>query len=209
MTVNGKPDAPTFCVVQPSLCSTAKGSVTINSPCGAEYEYSIKNGDAGTWQSAILFGNLDPGDVTGIRVRNKNTGCVSNAAFCATSNCSVAPCQSSAKIARPEAKTISVIAPIETSTSTTSKTASSGFDAYPVPFKDQLTVKYKFDYKSDVKIEVFNAQGISVLSKSDTNGYMNKEVTLDLKLNKEKEQVYIVKLTTDRETSTKKVLSSK
>ena len=209
VTVNGKPDAPTFCVVQPSLCSTAKGSVTINSPCGAEYEYSIKNGDAGTWQSAILFGNLDPGDVTGIRVRNKNTGCVSNAAFCATSNCSVAPCQSSAKIARPEAKTISVIAPIETSTSTTSKTASSGFDAYPVPFKDQLTVKYKFDYKSDVKIEVFNAQGISVLSKSDTNGYMNKEVTLDLKLNKEKEQVYIVKLTTDRETSTKKVLSSK
>jgi len=100
------------------------------------------------------------------------------------------------------------IAPIETKA--TDKTIGSvSFDAYPVPFKDQLTIKYKFDYKSDVKIEVFNAQGMSVLSKMDTNSYLNKEVTLDLKVTKRQEQVYLVKLTTDRETITKKVMSSK
>jgi hypothetical protein len=99
---------------------------------------------------------------------------------------------------------ISPVAPIETA-----KTNSAGFDAYPVPFKDQLTIKYNFDYTSKVKIEVFNAQGNLVLSKTDANGYLNKEIMLDLKVNKGQEQVYIVKLTTDRGSSTKKVMSSR
>ncbi|SHG97750.1 Por secretion system C-terminal sorting domain-containing protein [Flavobacterium fluvii] len=92
----------------------------------------------------------------------------------------------------------------------TAKTTSNAvFDAYPVPFKDQFTIRYKFDYVSDVKIEVFNAQGISVLTKTDTNSYLNKEITLDLKTSKGQEQVYIVKVTTNRGSSTKKVVSSR
>jgi len=59
-----------------------------------------------------------------------------------------------------------------------------------------------------VKIEVFNAQGISVLSKMDANSYFNKEVTLDLNSNSEKQQVYLVKVTTNRGSSIKKVMSS-
>ncbi|KIA86136.1 hypothetical protein OA85_00125 [Flavobacterium sp. AED] len=89
------------------------------------------------------------------------------------------------------------------------KIESVGFDAYPVPFKDQLTIRYKFDYVSDVKIEVFNAQGILVLSKTDTNSYLNKEIALSLKANKGQEQVYVVKVTTDKGSSTKKVMSSR
>jgi hypothetical protein len=97
------------------------------------------------------------------------------------------------------ATTTAKVAPIE----------ATGFDAYPVPFKDQLTIKYKFDYKSDVKIDVFNAQGMSVLSKTDTDSYLDKEVTLDLKASKRQEQVYVVKVTTNQGTFTKKVMSSK
>ncbi|MFV8467387.1 T9SS type A sorting domain-containing protein, partial [Flavobacterium sp. LB1P62] len=100
------------------------------------------------------------------------------------------------------------IAPIET-TVTAKTTSNAGFDAYPVPFKDQLTIKYKFDYKSDVKIEVFNAQGISVLTKTDTNSYFDKEITLDLKASKRQEQMYVVKVTTNRGSTTKKIMSSK
>jgi PKD repeat protein len=99
-------------------------------------------------------------------------------------------------------KTAEVAAPIE------AKTTNSGFDAYPVPFKDQLTIKYNFDYQSDVKIEVFNSRGNLVHTKKDTNSYLGKEITLDLHANKGQEQVFIVKLTTDRESSTKKVMSS-
>jgi hypothetical protein len=97
------------------------------------------------------------------------------------------------------------LAPIET----TSKMELAGFDAYPVPFKDVLTIKYNFDYVSDVKIEVFNSTGTTVLSKADTNSYLNKEVALNLKMNRGQEQVYVVKVTTNRGSSVKKVMSSK
>ncbi|WP_281298501.1 T9SS type A sorting domain-containing protein [Flavobacterium limnophilum] len=96
-----------------------------------------------------------------------------------------------------------------TSAPIAAKIDAAGFDAYPVPFKDQLTIKYNFDYATDVKIEVFNAQGISVLTKVDTNSYLNKEITLDLHANKDQEQMYLVKVTTNRGSSIKKVLSSK
>jgi hypothetical protein len=88
-------------------------------------------------------------------------------------------------------------------------TEKAGFTAYPVPFKDVLTIRYDFDYTSDVKIEVFNSQGLMMLSKVDANGYLNKEITLNLNSNKEQEQVYVVKLTTNRGSSIKKVMSSK
>ncbi|WP_170860884.1 T9SS type A sorting domain-containing protein [Flavobacterium fluvii] len=209
------PAAPTFCIVQPSTLCNANaedGSVTINSPCGVDYEYSIKDGESGSWQSSIHFDNLKPGDVTGIRVRDKNIGCVSDASSCNASDCSVSPCPpippANGKTVNPDTKkTTSAIAPVETTTA--SKTETAGFDAYPVPFKDQLTIKYKFDYVSDVKIEVFNAQGISILSKTDTNSYLNKEIALDLKLNKGKEQLYMVKVSTNRGSSVKKIISSK
>ncbi|MFV5702153.1 T9SS type A sorting domain-containing protein, partial [Flavobacterium sp. XS2P12] len=84
-----------------------------------------------------------------------------------------------------------------------------GFTAFPVPFKDKLTIRYDFDYVSDVVIDVYNAQGVSVLSKTDTNSYLNKEVTLHLHSYKGQEQVYVVRLTTNRGSSVKKVMSSK
>ena len=90
-----------------------------------------------------------------------------------------------------------------------SKIELAGFTASPVPFKDQLTIKYDFDYQSDVRIEVYNAQGGLVLSKADTNSFLNKLVTLDLNVDKGQEQVFIVKLTTDRGSSSKKVMSAR
>ncbi|UFH35388.1 T9SS type A sorting domain-containing protein [Flavobacterium acetivorans] len=92
--------------------------------------------------------------------------------------------------------------------SSLSSTELAGFTASPVPFKDQLTIRYDFDYQSDVKIEVFNTQGNLVYSKNDTNSYLNKNVMLDLNVNRGQEQVFIVKLTTDRGSSSKKVMSS-
>ena len=108
------------------------------------------------------------------------------------SNCSAATLT---KVATTTAK----VAPIETTS----------FDAYPVPFNELLTIKYNFDYVSDVKIEVFNSQGRLVLSKTDTNSYLNKEVTLKLNSKIDKAEVYVVKVTTNRGSSTKKVISSK
>jgi hypothetical protein len=201
VTVNtDAPNAPTFCAVQPSLCGSA-GSVTILSPAsGTGYEYSIDNGL--NWQSSTVFSPLAAGSVTGIKVKNTNTGCVSSPADCGASNC-----QSSAKIANPDTKTTSKIAPVE-ETPVTSKTETAGFEAYPVPFKNQLTIKYKFSYISDVIIEVFNTNGSMVHSKADTNSYFDKEITLNYNFNTGTQQVYIVKLTTKLGHSERKVISS-
>ena len=82
-----------------------------------------------------------------------------------------------------------------------------GFETYPVPFKDYITIKYKFDYSSDVKIEIFNSNGVLILSKNDANGYFDKEITLNF--NSNNKQFYLVKVTTNRESIIKKILSSK
>jgi hypothetical protein len=92
------------------------------------------------------------------------------------------------------------------SESTTAKTNS--FKAHPVPFKDQLTVSYDFNYVTDVKIEVFNARGIVVASKYDGQGYLNKEVLLNIPATGQAE-VYLVKVTTNRGSSVQKVISSR
>ena len=208
VTVNAIPAALSLDITQPSLCGTSTtGSIKVNNPTvGYTYTLFLNNvynkEIIASQGGSVIFDGLSAGSNPSVNVKT-DKGCISDVAGCP-------PLPSAnGKIANTETKTTSAIVPIDTTVATTSKTASSGFDAYPVPFKDQLTVKYKFDYVSDVKIEVFNSRGISVLSKTDTGSYLNKEITLDLHGNKEKEQVYIVKLTTDRETSTKKVLSSK
>jgi hypothetical protein len=82
------------------------------------------------------------------------------------------------------------------------------FEAYPVPFKDQLTIKYKFDYSSEVKIELIDHGGVTVFTENDTNSYLDKEVSLKFRFKREKEQVYFVRVTTNQGSSTKEVLSS-
>jgi hypothetical protein len=89
-----------------------------------------------------------------------------------------------------------------------SKTSNVSFEAYPVPFKNQLTIKYKFDYSSDVKIELIDYQGVTVFSENDSNSYLDKEVSLSFKFKREKEQVYFVRVTTNQGSTIKKVLSS-
>jgi len=100
---------------------------------------------------------------------------------------------------------------LDLATVTTAKISSvetTSFDAYPVPFKDQLTIKYNFDYKSDVKIEVFNSKGILVYSMIDTGSYLGKEVTITINTTLEQQQVYYVRLTTSQGSTVKSVMSS-
>ncbi|WP_035633733.1 T9SS type A sorting domain-containing protein, partial [Flavobacterium gilvum] len=121
------------------------------------------------------------------------------------SNCS-APTPLTTVAKTVETGTVETITP--TDTTTTSKIKADDFTAYPVPFKDQLTIRYNFDYPTDVKIEVFNAKGNLVITKYDTNGYLNKEISLNL-TSTGQEEVYIVKVTTNKGSSVQKVISSR
>ncbi|MDI6031694.1 T9SS type A sorting domain-containing protein [Flavobacterium sp. LB2P84] len=202
VTVNATPVEPDVTYTAPT-CNENTFSITItNVVSGATYTITDKNGDdivditgltaaPSTYiapnANDATFGNIPAG--SGYQVSVSVNGC---------SDTNICP-----PITKQAARTTDVVAPIE------AKTEAAGFTTYPVPFKDQLTIRYNFDYVSDVKIEVFDSQGISVLSKADTNGYLNKEVTLDLKLNRGRDQVYVVKVTTNRGSSIKKVISSR
>ncbi|AWH84659.1 hypothetical protein HYN59_05780 [Flavobacterium album] len=56
-TVPGAPAAPTLTAVQPT-CTTATGSITVTSPIGQDYTYSI---DGGPYQPGVTFTNVSTG----------------------------------------------------------------------------------------------------------------------------------------------------
>ncbi|MFV8351189.1 T9SS type A sorting domain-containing protein, partial [Flavobacterium sp. GT2P42] len=175
--------AVSVATVSPSCCDALRdGSITLNATGGTgNLMYSIDNGIS--YQTSNIFGNLSAGEFKWV-VKDVN-------------NCQINGTVTIYNPSDPNARTVST------------KTTTADFTAYPVPFKDVLTIRYDFDYTSDVNIEVFNVQGVMVLSKTETNAYLNKEITLHLHTYKGQEQVYIVKLTTDRGSSMKKVMSAK
>ena len=175
--------AVSVAAVNPSCCDTLRdGSITLNATGGTgNLMYSIDNGIS--YQTSNIFGNLSAGEFKWV-VKDVN-------------NCQINGTVTLRNPTDPNARTVST------------KTTTADFTAYPVPFKDVLTIRYDFDYTSDVNIEVFNVQGVMVLSKTEANAYLNKEITLHLHTYKGQEQIYIVKLTTDRGSSMKKVMSAK
>ena len=88
LTINPNPAAPQICIVEPSLCGPATGSITFLSPTGAGTLYSINNGVS--YQSSPFFLNLAAGSVNGIMVKDVN-GCESPAVVCNASNCGSTP----------------------------------------------------------------------------------------------------------------------
>jgi hypothetical protein len=82
------------------------------------------------------------------------------------------------------------------------------FDAYPLPFENELTIRYTFDYSSPVQVEVYDLRGALIHKANDTNGYMNKEYTINLSTIRESGQVYILKVTTERGSEIKKIVSA-
>ncbi|WP_345291150.1 hypothetical protein, partial [Flavobacterium hankyongi] len=74
VTINPAPTAPAVTVVQPT-CTVTTGSITVTSPLGAGYEYSVDNGM--NYQSNPLFPGLPPGSYIVI-VRDISSSCVSS-----------------------------------------------------------------------------------------------------------------------------------
>ena len=94
-----------------------------------------------------------------------------------------------------------------TSATSASRVAESMFDIYPVPFNDELTIRYDFDYISDVTIEFFDLKGLLIKTIHDSNSYYKKEMKIDVQLLRESSQIYFVKVTTSRGTEMKKIIS--
>ena len=72
--VNPTPNTPVLSVVANTNCINPNGSITVESPTGADYIYTLNNG---AFQSSATFGGLGAGTYT-ITVRNVN-GCTASA----------------------------------------------------------------------------------------------------------------------------------
>ncbi|WP_089662213.1 T9SS type A sorting domain-containing protein [Christiangramia echinicola] len=90
------------------------------------------------------------------------------------------------------------------------KTSESSFSASPVPFNDKLTLKYDFEYTSNkVEIQVYDLSGRLLRTYHDKKVTRGDTKELDVDFALKANQVYIIRMQTDREVLTKNVVSSK
>ena len=82
------------------------------------------------------------------------------------------------------------------------------FKAFPVPFDNEITLTYEFDYRTDVTIEIFDTKGLLVLTESNTRYVAGSTGRTKLDLSRTSSQVFYVKLTTNQGSVTKKIVSS-
>ena len=87
--------------------------------------------------------------------------------------------------------------------------ASNMFVVYPVPFKDNITLKYRFAYDSSVTVEIFNMTGVLVHKYVDTKAYQSEEEVIAMNFKADKGQMFILRVTTDRETSTQTIIKAR
>jgi hypothetical protein len=92
--------------------------------------------------------------------------------------------------------------------SNTDAAGANSFSAYPVPFKETLNIKYNFDYKSNVTIQIFDMRGQLMKTVKEANASKDKVTTLSVDFARGS-QVYIVQVKTDRETFIKQIVSDK
>ncbi len=181
LTINPSPANATICIVQPNLCGPATGSITIVSPVGDGYQYSINNGTS--YQSSTLFDNLQAGSVTGILVKDNNT-CVSSSVDCSNSDCT------------PPASTDRQAAPASNDGQTTRVSAvkNSTIVAYPNPFTENVKFEINVAEEGDALLEVFNMFGQRV--QTVFQGHVKSGVsTFDLNISGSSQANYIYRLT--------------
>ena len=81
------------------------------------------------------------------------------------------------------------------------------FKVYPVPFKDNITIEYNFDFDTDVTIEVYDIRG-SLIQEVDNNNYIkNESIKNQIDLSRNKGGMLLVKLTTNKGSVVKKLVS--
>ena len=89
-----------------------------------------------------------------------------------------------------------------------SQVESQMFTIYPVPFKDNFTIVYEFDYKTDVLIQVFDARGRLLLNTTDKDVYKGKEMKIDFPLTHQKGEIFFIHIETNKGHFVKNISSS-
>ncbi len=92
--------------------------------------------------------------------------------------------------------------------SATTLQANDGFSVSPVPFRDQLSVQYNFEYRSNVNIQFFNLSGQMLQNFNFKDVSAGDISDLSVGTFVRSGQTYIIKVNTDRESFSKTIISS-
>ncbi|MGZ3859957.1 MAG: PKD-like domain-containing protein [Flavisolibacter sp.] len=150
ITVNEQPVAPTICMVQPSLCGPATGSIKVTNPIVSGYQYSKDNGT--TWQDCNVFLGLAAGSNPVIRYKT-GLGCVSK-----SSTCSDATICAQDPVACPSGGLSTKAAPKQVSLSDNTLSVV----AYPNPFSDKINFVISAPFSGKGSLEIYNMLGQKV-----------------------------------------------
>uniref|UniRef100_UPI001F5A4B49 T9SS type A sorting domain-containing protein n=1 Tax=Aestuariivivens sediminis TaxID=2913557 RepID=UPI001F5A4B49 len=82
------------------------------------------------------------------------------------------------------------------------------FTAYPVPFQNEVNIGYKFEYDTDVKIDVYDIKGALIRQAENTSYIKGTYDRTNIDLSGNDDQMYFVRLTTREGTLVKKIVSS-
>jgi hypothetical protein len=82
------------------------------------------------------------------------------------------------------------------------------FTAYPVPFDQEVNIKYNLKYDSNIVLEVFDGRGILIRKIVNTNYSKNTDGITKINLSGLQNQFFYVKLTTIEGSVIKKIVSS-
>lgn len=82
------------------------------------------------------------------------------------------------------------------------------FSVSPVPFRDNITISYEYDFETDVKVEFFDARGRLIATFENVNQRNQNQATLDTSgFARGDGQLFFVKVTTNRGFTMKKIIS--
>ena len=80
-------------------------------------------------------------------------------------------------------------------------------EVFPVPFKDELFLRYKFETNSEVTIEIFDIEGRLLARETDTKVFFDKKLKINNNFKTLSNKVYFVKISSDKGSVTKTVIS--
>lgn len=80
------------------------------------------------------------------------------------------------------------------------------FTAYPVPFDKEVNLRYKFNYKTDVRIEIYDVKGAMIFNTLREDYEANSTIIEKFDLSKIGRQMLLVRLTTNKAVSIKKIM---
>ncbi|HUS02780.1 MAG TPA: T9SS type A sorting domain-containing protein, partial [Chitinophagaceae bacterium] len=181
---------------QPSLCSST-GSITVTSPTGTGYQYSIDNG--ANWQTATLFPNLAAGSSPNIIVQSPQ-GCISaSASSCDASNCANQRTSSSVVNSDKTTKSQNTIqAPISLKTPINIDNISikeTSVKAYPNPFSDKVKFEVTSAIAGNGSLEIVNMMGQKI--RTVYQGFISvgsQTFELSLPVNQISHLVYVLRI---------------